>query len=897
MLDAMSVWRQITRGLRVLANRRSADQEIADEVNHYLEESTAMFAAGGLTPEEARRAARMEMGNETAAREQIRGYGWENGFDTWFADLRYAARRLRGKPGFTTVSVLTLALGIGATAAIFSVIDGVLIKALPYPHPERLVALWHTAPGIHIKDLNLAASLYFTYSEENRVFQDIAMWQTGAWTVTGLGDPEEVPGLTVTHRFLDVLGVQPALGRPFLPSDNDPRGERTVMLSDGYWKSRFGGERSVLNRRIMLNGDAVSIIGVLPPSFQFLDRKVSLVLPIRQDRGTVRLISFCCQGVARLKPGVTLAQANTDVARMLLLAPSKFSLNPGLPERSFTDILIAPDLRPLKNVLVGDIGNTLWVLMGAVGLVMAIACANVANLLLVRADGRRQELAIRAAIGAGWGRLARELLLESSLLGVAGGVCGLALAYSAVRALVASDLAHLPRIRDISIDPGVMAFTLAVSLAAGLVFGIIPVFKYARPHLSSTLGGGGRSASQSKERNRARSVLVVVQVALALVLLVGSGLMIRTFQALRRVDPGFAGAAEIEMMRIFIPATQVPDLERTARMEEEILHRIEGIGGVSAVALTNGTPLEMCCDNNPVHVEDHADREGATPPIRRFKYISPGYVSTLGSRLIAGREPTWAELYSRAPVAMVSENMARELWRDPREAMGKRIRSLSMSEWREVIGVVGDLRDNGIDQKAPTIIYLPLLQKNPGTVTRSVVYIIRTRRAGSIGLRQEIQQAVTGVNPKLAVADVKTLEAVYERSLARTSFTLVLLAIAGTMSLVLGVVGLYGVISYAVARRTREVGIRLALGSPSQSITRMFVRQGLVLSGVGAVCGLAAALALTRLMKSLLFDVSPADPLTYAGASMALVVAAMIGSYVPARRAMRVDPVEAMRAE
>jgi putative ABC transport system permease protein len=892
----VSVWRQITRGMRVLGNRRAADQEIADEVSHYLEESTARFAARGLTPDEARRAARLEIGNETIVQEQVREYGWENMINTWFADLRYATRRLGRKPGFTAASILTLALGIGATTAMFSVIEGVLIKPLPYPHPKQLVALSHVAPGVHINDLGLAASLYFTYNEESRVFEYVGMWQSGAWTVTGLGEPEEVPGLTVTNRFLAVLGVQPALGRPFLPSDDDSKGERTVMLSDGYWKSRFGGERSVLGRRIMLNGTATTIIGVLPPSFQFLDRKISLILPQRLNRAEVRLIGFCCQGVARLKPGVTLAQANADVARMLLLAPAKFPMNPGLSGRTFTDLLMAPNLRPLKDVLVGNIGNTLWVLLGGVGVLMAIACANVANLLLVRAEGRRHELAIRAAIGAGWGRIARELLLESSLLGVAGGAFGLALASAAVHALVASDLTHLPRIHDVSIDPAVLAFTLAISLAAGFVFGLIPTFKYARPRVSSALGGEGRSVGQSKERHRTRSVLVVVQVALALVLLVGSGLMMRTFQALHRVDPGFAGAPEIEMIRIFVPVAQIPDPERTTRMEEEILHKIESLPGVTTVAMTNATPLESCCDNNPVRAEDQAGREGATPPIRRFKYISPGYVSALRSHLVAGREPTWTELYNRTPVAMVSENMARELWKDPSKALGKRIRSLSMDDWREVIGVVADLRDDGVDQKAPAIVYWPLRAAG-GTVTRSVVYLIRTPRAGSIGLRQEIQQAVASVNPNLPVADVKTLQAVYERSLARTSFTLVLLAIAGSMALLLSVIGLYGVISYSVARRTREVGIRLALGARRQNVTRMFVRQGLVLSGIGAICGLAAALGVTRLMRSLLFEVSTADPLTYAGASAGLVLAAAIGSYIPARRATRVDPMEALRAE
>ena len=896
----MSIWRQLGRGFRALANRRSADRDIADEVESYLDEAAAALVARGLSPGEARRAARASCGNATVVREQVRSYGWENAITAPLSDLRYAARRLRGSPGFTAVSVLTLALGIGAGAAIFSVIDGVLLKPLPYPHSERLVALRHTAPGINIADLNIAPSLYFTYREENRVFQDIGMWSGDTTSVTSLAEPGEVPCLVVTNRFLPLLGVEPALGRAFAASDDDPGSERTVMLSDGYWKSRFGGDRSVIGRRVMLDGNAYNVIGVLPPSFQFLNTEVSLLLPLRIHRAEVRLFNFCCQGIARLKPGVTLAQANADIDRMLPMAPAKFPINPGLNPSMFADARIGANVRPLKDVLIGDIGNTLWVLMGTVGIVLLIACANVANLLLVRTDGRRQELAVRAALGAGWGRIARELLLESAMLGVAGGALGLALAYSALRVLAAYGPANLPRIHEISIDLSVLAFTLGISLGGGLLFGLIPVFKYARPHLSSALRGGGRSLSASKERHRARSLLVVVQVALALVLMVGSGLMIRTFQALRRVDPGFSGAPGIQTLRISIPEAQVKEPERVLRMEEEILRKIEALPGVSAAAMANALPLEGG-SNNSVYAESAAAREGATPATRRYKAVSPGYLRAMGSRLIAGREFTWAETYSQTPVAMVSENMARELWQTPRAALGKHIRLTLKDDWREVVGVVADLRDNGVDQKPPAIAYWPLLQRHGGSsqpgVERSVVFVVRTPRAGSGSLFQELQQAVASVNPNLPLADVKTLESVYDRSLARTSFTLVLLAIAGGMALLLGLVGIYGVISYSVSQRTREIGIRLALGAPLPDVTGLFVRHGLVLSGIGAACGLTAALAMTRLMKSLLFEVSPADPLTYAGVAAGLILAAALASYLPARRATRVDPVETLRAE
>lgn len=895
----MSLWRQFTRGVSVLADRRAADREVAEEIDHYLQEVTAGFVAKGLSPDDARRAARLELGSQTAVREQVRGYGWENAVETSFSDLRHAVRRLFGNPGFTAVSVLTLALGIGASTAIFSVIDGVLLKPLPYSHPEQLVALLHTAPGIHIEELNLAASLYFTYSEENRVFQDVGMWSSDSWTVTGMAEPEEVPGLSVSKRFLAVLGVRPALGRGSTASDENPNGEGTVILSDGYWRSRFGGDPSVLGRRILLDGNAHAVIGVLPSSFQFMDRKLSVLVPFRLNRADIRLISFCCQGIARLKPGVTLADANADVARMLPMAPSKFALNPGWSRNAFAEARIAPRLRLLKDVLVGDIGNTLWVLMGTVAIVFSIACANVANLLLVRADGRRHELAVRAALGARWGRIARELLLESGLLGFAGGVLGLALAYCAVRVLVASELLDLPRIRQISVNPTISVFTLVGSLASGLLFGLLPVFRYGRPHLSAGLRSEGRSLTGSKERHRARSLLVVVQVALAVVLLVGSGLMIRTFRALRNVDPGFSGATEIETVRVDIPETQVKEGEHAIRMEGEILRKIEALTGVSRVAIINVIPLEGG-SNDPILAERQPQREGAIRTVRRFKFLSPGYISAVGSRLIAGRDLTWTELYNQMPVALVSENLARELWHGPGAAIGKRIRVTLKDDWREVIGVVADLHDNGIDQEAPTIVYWPLLQKNfegGDSAVRSVAYVIRTRRAGSAGLRQEIQRAVATVNPNLPLADVKTLESVYERSLARTSFTLALLAIAGTMALLLGVVGIYGVISYAVSQRTREVGIRLALGASIHDVITAFVCHGLVMSGIGAVSGLAAALVLTRLMKSLLFGVSPTDPVTYIAASAALMLSAIVGSYLPARRVTRVDPVQALRAD
>lgn len=900
----MSLWSHFTHGLRRLIDRRSTDRDIADEVESYLEQAAAAHRALGFAPEDARRAALLELGNATLVREQVREYGWENRIADIFAGLRQAARRLCQKPGFTVAGLLTLTLGIGATSAIFSVINGVLLKPLPYRQSEQIVGLRHTAPGINIADLNMAASLYFVYSDESRVFQDVAMWSEDSVTVTGVGDAEEVPSLTVTNRFLSVLGVHPVIGRAFTLSDEDLKSEQAVILSDGYWKSHFGGDPSVLARRLVMDGSPVRVVGVLPPAFEFMDRKPSVLVSRRMNRQDIRLISFCCQGIARLKPGVTLDQANADVARMLAIAPSKFPVNPGFSADSWATARIAPRLRFLKDVLIGDMGKTLWVLMGTVFIVLLIACANVANLLLVRAAGRQQELAVRAALGAGWGRIAGGLLIESLLLGVAACFLGLTLAYGAVRALIASGIARLPRLHDISIDPSVVVFTVGISLCSALLFGLIPVLKYGRPRawdFSNALRSGGRSLSQSREQGRSRNVLVVLQVALAVVLLVGAGLMIRTFRALGRVAPGFSDARHVETLRISIPETLVKDDERAIRLEEEILRRIEAIGGVYAAAIANFYPMENNT-NDPVYSENPAVVQSSkVPPIRRYKYVSPGYFSAIGTRLLVGRDLTWSETYNQRAVALVSENMARELWGSPRGALGKRIRPGLKDDWREVIGVVADLHDDGVDQKAPTIVYWPLLQKNfeasETYAIRSVAIVVRTPRAGSAGLLQDLRNAVASVNPNLPVANATTLQAVYDHSLARTSFALVLLAISGGMALLLSVIGLYGVISYSVSQRAREIGIRLALGAQLPRVTGMFVRHGLVLSAIGAGWGLAGGFALTRFMKSQLYEVSPADPLTYLCVSAGLVLAAALASYLPARIAATVDPVTALRGE
>jgi predicted permease len=674
-----------------------------------------------------------------------------------------------------------------------------------------------------------------------------------------------------------------------------------VILTYDYWKRKFGGDPSAIGRNLMVNGRSRQIIGVMPDRFQFLDLKFALILPQRFDRNKVVLGNFSYQGIARLRPGVTQAQAGADVARMLPLANRMFPPPPGFSVRIFEEARIAPDLHPLKQDVTGDVGNVLWVLMGTIGMVLLIACANVANLLLVRAEGRQQELAIRAALGAGWAQIARELLFESLLLGLMGGALGLGVAYAALQVLVAVAPAGLPRIGEIAIDSSALLFTLAVSLLSGLLFGFLPVLKYAGPHVAMALRSGGRSISHSRERHRARSALVIVQVSLALVLLISSGLMIRTFQALRRVEPGFVRPEQIQTLRIAIPEAQVKEPEQVMRMQGEILRRISAIPGVASAAVTRSVPMDGENSTDLLYAEDRVYSEGQMPPLRRFKFIAPGYFHTIGAPLLAGRDLTWEDIYGMRPVAVVSANLAREQWGNPGAAIGKRIRENPKNPWTEVVGVVGDIRDDGVTKKAPTIVYWPVMMKQFWTenlfVTRSVAFAVRSGRTGSDSFLKEIREAVWAVNPNLPLAQVRTLEEIYNKSMARTSFTLVMLGIAGGMALLLGVVGIYGVISYSVSQRTREIGIRMALGAEQQELKQMFVRHALILAGIGVAFGLCAAAGLMRLMSSLLFEVSPMDPATYGAVSAVLIAAATVASYVPARKATAVDPVEALRAE
>ncbi len=831
-----------------------------------------------------------------------------NRLDAVAHDLRYAIRGLARTPLFTLVALLTLAIGSGANTAVFSVVDGVLLKPLPYPHPEELVAVWHEAPGAPgiataAGGLRVSPSMLITYQDENSAFEQLGMWVTGTATVTGSAEPEQVAAIATMGGVLQALAVPPLFGRWLEASDEDPNGPTRVLLTYDYWQRRFGGDENVVGRNLTVNAQSAEIVGVMPRGFRVVDSRADLITPLRFPRVGLVPPPFFGTGIARLKPGVTIEQANADLTRLLPTWLERFPFqNGGDAKANYLGIWkITPAIRPLMQDVVGKVGNVLWVVMGTIGVVLLIACANVMNLLLVRSEKRRPELAVRAALGAGAWRIMRTLLIESALLGVAGGAAGVALAYGALTLIKRLAPATLPRIDAIALDSRALVFTLAVSTIAGFTLGLIPALRYAGPKINAALRGGGRSGTQSRAQYRSQNALVVAQVALALVLLVSSGLMIRTSLALLEVDPGFTQPESLQIARIQIPPPLEEDATRVTQMQNAILDAIAAIPSVSSVGFVSGMPMEGVLTNwDGIGVEDQLREPNAEIAMRTMKTVSPGLFRTTGTRLVAGRELDWSDIYERHTVALVSENLARELWRDPAAAIGKRIRwGGAGADWREVIGVVQDTRDNGSQEAPPATVYWPPLMKirNGDYIDRNVTLAIRSPLAGNEPFIRQIQQAVWSVNGDLPLASVQTMQDLYDRSMARTSFTLVMVAIAGAAALVLGVVGLYGMISYVVSQRRREIAIRLALGAQQSTVTGAFVRYGVGLAAVGVVIGLGAAAAVTRLMSSLLYDVSAVDPVTYAAVALVLTLAAVLASYFPARRAAAVDPAEALTAE
>jgi predicted permease len=874
------------------------DSGIDEEIRFHIDAQTQKNVQAGLSPEEARRQALIKFGGVERTREGTRDQFRFRFVEDLFRDLRYAGRSLERAPAFTIVATVTLAIGIGASTAMFSVVNGVLLRPLPYPAQDRLIDVVHQAPGLGIGRLYASSAIYFTYADHNRTFDGIAYWDwdKSPVTVSGSGEPEAVQSLEVTHEALSLLGADPILGRQFGAEDDRPGSAPTAVISHGYWRRKLGGADPI-GRTLIVDGVPRQIIGVLPPSFQFFQYPADIFYPLQPVRAEARFPSFDGRAFARLKKGVTLEEANADVTRMIPILRAQYG--PG----AWENMGFGPNLQYLKDSVVGTLGETLWLMMGTIGLLLLIACANVANLVLVRTQTQRPQLAIRAALGAGSGAIARVVLTECAILALFGGIAGLAIAYFSLPLLLSLGAHELPQIMAVRIDVTVLLVTLGISLLATVVFALLPVMQLASPavRLTGSLRAAGRPFTEGREGHRVRHVLVVSQVALALVLLIGSGLMIRTFQRLRQVDPGFRDPAQVQTFQVAVPRTTGPSAqasgpadERELRGKQQILDSIAALPGVESVGFagfSDGLPMDGDGRQVFMIVDGRPPAPDGTTRATELQFVSPGFFETLRTPVLAGRAFVWSDVYGNRPVVLVSENLARAQFGSTGAAVGERVAFSEDGPRWEVVGVVKDVHHDGVGQEAPQTVIRPVV------ASEAVAFVVRSSRVGIPTFLGEVRKAVWSVNPNLSLEAEQTLGEMYQHSMARTTLTLKLLAIAGAVALLLGLIGIYGVVSYAISQRRREIGIRLALGARPAEVRHMFVRLALLLVAIGVTIGLVASAGVTRVMQSQLFGVSAIDPLTHLEVALALFAAAALASYLSALRASALDPALVLRGE
>jgi predicted permease len=794
-------------------------------------------------------------------------------------DIRFALRWARRSPGFTLIVLLTLALGIGANTVMFSVVNAVLLRPLPFPEPERLASVWPEKP--------LSGGPFVEFRNRSRSFEHLAAYSDATgFSLSGNGRPERVEGAHVSAEFFRVLGSGAALGRTLLTGEDQPGRDRIVVLSQGLWQQRFGADRGIVGREIVVDGVSRTVVGVMPSDFGFPSRSVRLWVPLSLDASNPG--EFWGGGsplhvVGRLRQGVGLEQANAEIRT---LAPQVLGTAPWpLPD----EWIEGAGAAPLRTLVLGDTATPLLVLMAAVAVVLLIACANVANLLLARSEGRKREVATRAALGAPRHRIVGQLLTESVLLSSVGGAAGLLLAIAGVPVLAALLPSDIPRAAEIGIDGRVLSFTLGLSALTGIAFGLLPALRASRPNLQSLLKEGGKGTAGVAHR-RISATLVVGEVALAAMLVIVAGQLVRSLVHLLDVDTGFR-AEQLVTARISPPKAAYVDEERIRVFYDAVLERARVLPGVEMAAAVNRLPLDGEAGGMPIQVEGSAVVPGAAAPFAAEWRVSPAYVGTMAIPLLGGRAFTDADRDGAPHVALVNEAMAHRFWPE-QDPVGKRFRPVWWNEWVTVVGIVGNVKDQGLADEEQLEVYRPFAQGPAADMT----LVLRTRSAPAT-LAGSLRQAVWSVDPTVPVSDMRTMEQVVLTSLSRPRFTMVLLSLFAVLALGLGAVGIYGVIAFAVSQRTQEIGIRMALGATPGSVLGLELRRGGALAAMGVVIGLSAGIMVTRLMRSMLFNVSPFDLLTFVAVALAVLGVALLASYVPARRATRVNPVAALRAD
>ena len=819
--------------------------------------------------------------------------------------VKPAWRSLRRSPAFTVTASLTLIIGIGAAVAIFALVNGVLLRPLPYGDPDRLVVPYHNMQLIGLAKGNQTQGTYFTYKKLARSLEAIGVYQAGAVNVSdprGGSEPQRMGSAFVTQSVIPLLQVPPLIGRSFTEAEDAPKGPNVVIISEGLWRSRFGADRGVLGRTIDVNGRTWEIIGVMPTRFRFPSPETQIWIPMRLDANDPSPGGFNYDGIARLRKGVTIAAASRDLVSVL---PKILELSPNLAPGVSTQMLLdqarpVPFVAPLKDDVTGGIAKTLWIVAAAAGVVLLVACANVTNLILVRADGRQRELAVREALGAGRGRVTMYFLGESIVVTAVSAAAGVALAAVAIRLLVSMGPTSIPRLSEVHIDLATVAFAIVVSALVAVVCSIVPVLRIGRVHLSNALREGGRGGTAGRARQRIRSALVAGQIALALVALASSGLLLRTFERLNAVRPGFEPEG-LATFWVALPYARYTSDTSAVRFYSQLLDRVRAVPGVRDVGLSSRLPFEQNggWSKDPLYPEDDlATYANKIPPLNFYTTTDGGYFHVMGIPLIAGKTFDRPEL-QRGDEAIISRATAIQFWKDStgQRVLGKRFRELPGTPWLTIVGVVGDTRDSSLASPPSLVVYRPQSISNGTHSTQWTMALVVRTGSEPTAITSAIQRAVRDLDPTLPLFDIRSMSDVTAASMAQLSFTIIVLGAAALVTLILGAVGLYGVMAYVVSLRTRELAVRIALGATPSAVIRMLTTQGVMVTGFGIAGGLVLFVIVARALKSLLFGVASTDPVTLLSASLLLVGIATIASWLPARRTARVDPADVLRSE
>jgi predicted permease len=895
------------RELRSLLRRDRVEADVAEELEFHIEMRTQENMDAGMNREDARTEAMRRFGDVERIRQETQGIDdrlrrrkrLRDLIGASWRETRMAARSLVRRPAFSATALLTLTLGIGAVAAIFTVLEGIVLRPLPYAEPDELIWIESRVPGVRAEAAwGLSVAGYFAFKERNRSFDGIGAFVTASLNLSGDQGASRVRTAAVSAALLDVLDARPALGRLIEEEDDGPDGPSVVVLGHDFWQQEMGGDPSVIGSTVQLHGAAYEVIGVMAEGLDLPDLEIDAWRPLPIDPSAPPVNAHWLSAIGRLREDASLETAQADLASITGTFTERFPR--AYPESFMRESEFATAIVPLREHVVGGVSRALWILFASVGLVLLIAGANVTNLFLVRSEGRRRELAIRAALGARRGQLIWHYLSESTLLALTAGAIAVLLAYGAVRLLVRTTPEGLPRLSELGLEPTTAAFTLAVAIVVGALLGTIPLAYRLVDY--SALREGGRGLTASRKRSITRHAIVIGQVALALLLLTAAGLMLRSFQQLRSVEPGF-DPQNVLTMQVALPFSGYGSYEDVMGFYRTLLTRVEALPGVLQAAATQRLPLEDVGGCAVVFVQDRPaapDDELAAPCVGTAQ-VTPGFFSTLGIP-VRGEAPTWSDMERRTGTVVVTEALAQRLW-PGEDAIGKGIRGNGWAEpFYRVAGVADDFRSDGLDRPPLEAVFFPMLPMEGAPLwspPRSLHIVVKTATANPAMLTPAIRRILGELDPTVPLADVKTMETVIDTSpsMARASFTMLLLGIAGGMALLLSGVGLYGLIAYTVGQRTTEIGVRIAVGAGLDRVVRMVITQSLKLAVAGVVLGLIGALILARLMRSLLFGVSPTDPITLAAVALVLILLALAASFLPARRAARVDPVEALRME